>query len=280
MKKDDDNMQDTGLLSRLESLARRNHARVGIGIGVPTKKMINACEKASIFADVVLVGVESEIQQIGTSLEIIDTSEAPKMLVELLADGKIDAAVRGTLGASSTLSNLKKTFHVDKIHRLALLTAADGTPFFLAPVGIDEGTTLKDKVDFICKGVEHINRLGTVPKVAIISGGRLEDFGRDKYVDKTLADAVFLVSRAKNMGIDAKHYGILVEDAIKEANFLLAPDGVSGNLIFRTLVFLGGGDGIGASVLMDKVFIDTSRVGGHFTQSIMLASALVKVDND
>ncbi len=273
-------MQDTGLLSRLESLARRNHARVGIGIGVPTKKMLAACEKASKFADVVLVGVESEIQQIGTSLEIIDTSEAPKTLVELLDDGKIDAAVRGTLGASSTLSNLKKIFHVDKIHRLALLTTADGTPFFLAPVGIDEGTTLKDKVDFICKGVEHINRLGTVPKVAIISGGRLEDFGRDKYVDKTLADAVFLVSRAKDMGIDAKHYGILVEDAIKEANFLLAPDGVSGNLIFRTLVFLGGGDGIGAPVLMEKVFIDTSRVGGHFTQSIMLASALVKVDSD
>src|SRR5665648_913997 len=118
-------MQDTGLLSRLELLAKRNHARVGIGIGVPTKKMITACEKASEFADVVLVGVESDIQIIGTSLEIIDTAEAPKTLVELLSDGKIDAAVRGTLGASSTLSNLKKIFTVSYTHLRAHETRHD-----------------------------------------------------------------------------------------------------------------------------------------------------------
>ncbi|MDL5501593.1 MAG: methyltransferase, partial [Candidatus Methanoperedens sp.] len=54
------------------------------------------------------------------------------------------------------------------------------------------------------------------------------------------------------------------------------PDGISGNLIFRTLVFLGGGYGHGAPVLMEKVFVDTSRVGGHYTRAIMLASALVQ----
>jgi predicted methyltransferase MtxX (methanogen marker protein 4) len=95
-------------------------------------------------------------------------------------------------------------------------------------------------------------------------------------VDRTLADADFLANRLNDAGIDAKHYTILIEDAIGESNFILAPDGISGNLIFRSLVFLGGGNGIGAPVLMDRhVFIDTSRVGGHYTLAIMLAAALV-----
>ena len=47
------------------------------------------------------------------------------------------------------------------------------------------------------------------------------------------------------------------------------------------MVGVGGGDGIGAPVLMDDhVFIDTSRVGGHYTKAIMLASALVDIKNE
>jgi len=80
------------------------------------------------------------------------------------------------------------------------------------------------------------------------------------------------------LGIDAKNYSILIEDAIGGANFIVAPDGISGNLIFRTLVFLGGGHGYGAPVLMDKVFVDTSRVKDDFAGAIMLASALKRPD--
>jgi len=77
-----------------------------------------------------------------------------------------------------------------------------------------------------------------------------------------------------DMGISAKNYSILIEDAIKDANLIIAPDGISGNLIFRTLVFLGGGNGFGAPVLMEKVFVDTSRVKEDSARAIMLASAL------
>jgi len=41
-------------------------------------------------------------------------------------------------------------------------------------------------------------------------------------------------------------------------------------------VFLGGGHGYGAPVLMDKVFVDTSRVKEDAKRAIMLASALVE----
>ena len=41
-------------------------------------------------------------------------------------------------------------------------------------------------------------------------------------------------------------------------------------------MFLGGGHGYGAAVLMDKVFVDTSRVKEDAARAIMLASALVE----
>ncbi len=262
------------LLFDIETKARRNHARIGLGIGKVSEKLIQSAQGACEYADVVLVGDEKEIKEIGTDLEIIHSNEPHKKLIELLLSGKIDGAVRGTLSATKTLSELKRSLNLNKLYRVALLETEDGRPFFLAPVGIDEGNSVDDKVELIKRGAEHFRRLGVVMKVGILSGGRFEDIGRDKTVDRTLEDAELVTKKVQALGIDVKNYSILIEDAIEEANFIMAPDGISGNLIFRTLVFLGGGYGHGAPVLMEKVFVDTSRVGGHYTRAIMLASAL------
>lgn len=262
------------LLSDIEKKASKNHARIGLGIGKISEKLIQSAEDARNYAEVVLVGDEKEIKKKGTHLEIIHSNEPSRNLVELLLAGKIDGAVRGTLSATKTLSELKKALNLKKLYRVALLETPNGRPFFLAPVGIDEGNSVDDKVELIKRGAEHFKRLGIEMKVGILSGGRFEDKGRDKTVDKTLEDAEIVTKKVCALGIDAKNYSILIEDAIEEANFIMAPDGISGNLIFRTLVFLGGGYGHGAPILMEKVFVDTSRVGGHYTRAIMLASAL------
>lgn len=262
------------LLSDIEIRARKNHARIGLGIGKVSEKLVKSAEVASEYADVVLVGDEKEIKAIGTDLEIIHSEDPSKKLIELLLTGKIDGAVRGTLSATKTLSELKSSLNVRKLYRVALLETADGRPFFLAPVGIDEGNSVDDKVELIKRGAEHFRRLGMEMRVGILSGGRFEDKGRDKTVDRTLEEAEAVTRKVCDLGIEAKNYSILIEEAIEEANFIIAPDGISGNLIFRTLVFLGGGYGHGAPVLMEKVFVDTSRVGGHYTRAIMLASAL------
>ncbi len=266
------------LLSEIEKKARKNHARIGLGIGKISEKLIRSAEAAREYADVVLVGNSKYIKATGTDLEIIHSAEPSRKLIELLFSGEIDGAVRGTLSATRTLSELKKSLKITKLYRVALLKTAGGKPFFLAPVGIDEGNSVGDKIELIKRGVEHFKRFGIEAKVGILSGGRFEDAGRDEHVDRTLAEAELVTKRVCGMGIKAKNYSILIEDAIEEANFIIAPDGISGNLIFRTLVFLGGGHGYGAPVLMDKVFVDTSRVGGHYTRAIMLASALKKPD--
>ena len=230
------------LLDLIEKRALENKARVAIGVRNPSPKMLKSARDAheAGYAHVLLVGSKKEIERIGTELEIIGTNDPERTLGDLLKSRYVDAAVRGTAGASGTLTHLKNILNQENLHRIALLQTNEGIPFFLAPVGIDEGNKLADKVEFIKLGVEYIRRFNIEPVVGILSGGRLGDLGRNLRVDQTLAEGDFIVNRIRELGVEAKHHTILIEDAIKEANFILAPDGISGNLIFRTLVFLGG----------------------------------------
>ncbi len=278
------------LLDEITNRARKSQARVGVGVGAAgagagvaadahNKSVLADIQSASEFAEIMLIGKAEQIHTINTDLETV-SSETPELeLVQQLADGRIDAAVRGTLSATKTLNHLKDVFGVPALQRLALLTTADGTPFFLAPVGIDEGNSPDDKIELICKSTAYITeKFGIHLRVAVLSGGRFEDIGRSALIDQSLADGEFTADKLREHGINAKHYGILIEDAIKNANFIVAPDGITGNLIFRTLTFLGGGNGFGAPVLMKPVFVDTSRVKTNLSNAIMLASALAWTD--
>ncbi|RQD80959.1 methyltransferase [Methanosalsum natronophilum] len=271
--------QNNELLERIQKEALKNRARVAIGIRNPTSKMISSINLAQKqgYADVLIVGNKKQIEPFAPISSIFDTNDPEQELGKLLAAKKVDAAVRGTANASDTLKVVKSELKIDKLHRIALLVTSSGKFFFLAPVGIDEFGSLADRIEFIVSGTKLIKRFDIEPRVGILSGGRMGDLGRDPVVDRTLADGEFLLNQIRSKGIKAEHYTILIEDAIKESNFIFAPDGISGNLIFRTLVFLGSGDGIGAPILNEEhIFVDTSRVGGHYTKAITLASALVK----
>jgi predicted methyltransferase MtxX (methanogen marker protein 4) len=90
-------------------------------------------------------------------------------------------------------------------------------------------------------------------------------------VDASIAEAV-QVAREGN----ATHYEILIEDAVKHCGLVIAPDGISGNLIFRTLALIGGGQSHGAPVVnIDKIFVDTSRASPNYTNALLLAAALL-----
>lgn len=55
---------------------------------------------------------------------------------------------------------------------------------------------------------------------------------------------------------------------------VFAPDGVSGNLIFPTLLLLCGAESYGAPVLGSGSIVDFSRARGRFDRPVMLASAV------
>jgi putative methanogen marker protein 4 len=231
--------------------------RVGIGRGTDSGRV----EKSVRALDV-------------KSVKIYDD---PNKLVDDLLSGEIDAAVRGDMSSSELLYALKEKTGVKELERLVILEPRNSRAFFMAPVGIDEGTTVEEKFNIAVKATKLMKELGAGNKIAVMSGGRIDDKGRNEAVDKSIDDAEKLVSMLQKKGYDAYHAEILIEDAVEEADLIIAPDGITGNLIFRTMHFIGDAIAMGAPVLnIDKVFVDTSRVKTDYTDSLILAMKLAE----
>jgi len=223
-----------------------------------------------------------EYKEKENSIYLIDSDDPTSEIVNYLNNNLISCAIRGSLSSSKFLKNLDVILNISDIDRLALLETSSGHQFFFGPVGIDECNTLKNKEEFIKKAIKELNNLNIEPNISILSGGRIGDVGRNVDVDETIKQADELVDNFKleQPNLKIKHTEILIEKAImNKSNLILAPNGFSGNLIYRTLVHLGGGKAYGA-IYMDVGYniIDTSRVGdfseiyGGFILALALSS--------
>lgn len=253
-----------GIVANLESWARKNTARVGVGVG-------GSFEDAKVIEEAgLLAGDYAEVVMV----------KSEQALVTQLKKGQIDAAVRGTLKAANTLSEVKKAFNPEFLTRGSIIEC-NAREFFLTPVGIDEGWSANEKV-FAAIGCAGILRgLDIDPKAGVLAGGRAEDMWRNPVVDETLKEAQE-VTAALDSEMTAKNYHILIEDALTDgANIIIPPNGLLGNYIFRTLVLAAGQKSYGAPILgIESVFIDTSRANTPegYARAIMTASGLCEFE--
>jgi len=267
---------------------------VGIGLGedkAQNLKILNATSsiignsksKISIMCDSVSkeqIYIEYQQKKNKSQIILIEDNEPEREIFTLLKDKTLSGIVRGSISSSKFLQEFKKTLNISEINRLAILETINGHQFFYGPVGIDECNSFEKKKVFLQKSIEILNHLKIEPKISILSGGRNTDIGRDSYVDETIHAAGELVNYFKKNqpNLTISHDEILIEKAIeKESNLIIAPDGISGNLIYRTLVHLGGGKAHGAIYMgINEVIIDTSRVGNldEIKGALLLAIAL------
>lgn len=219
--------------------------------------------------------VEASVRSAGGGVTVYDD---PRSMVDDLISGKIDAAVRGDMPSDVLLPILREGLGLKKLSRTVLLEPSGSKMFMLAPVGIDEGWTCPQRFDMACRSADFAKRIGMDSRIAVMSGGRSEDRGRCAAVDKSIDSALALSEKLVEAGYDAYHCQILIEDAIKEAGIVIAPEGITGNIMFRTLHFVGGAKALGAPVVnTDKVFVDTSRAKTDYRDSICLARRLTGV---
>lgn len=253
---------------------------IGIGCAKDIDKVFQSAEKASktLGTDVLCYcNADADFADLKSKSVMFRCSENPcRALVDDLKSGRIDGAVRGTLAANETMRYIKEVYGVERIERVALLETADGIRFLLAPVGVDEGWTVEEKIALIYDARRIASLCGISQETAVLSGGRIGDIGRHKIVDKTIADAI---EAAYITG--SKHSEILIEDAVKSCGIVIPPDGISGNLIFRTLTFLGRGKGLGAPILnIPDVFVDTSRASGDYFDAVSFAVSMSRGSAD
>jgi putative methanogen marker protein 4 len=252
---------------------------IGIGLGdseAHNLKILKVTIKLLEFnnSSVYFFGNKSSINQISINalykknskrIVLIDSNEPESEILNYLGKELISCVVRGSLGSTKFLQSLKTSQNISEIARLALLETYKGQQFFFGPVGIDECNNIRSKKIFLEKAIKILEALNLKPKISILSGGRVGDLGRNPDIDKTINEAKELVDHFKleHPKLEINHTEILIEKAINDkSNLIIAPNGISGNLIYRTLVHLGGGKAYGA-IYMDigHIIIDTSRVG-------------------
>ncbi len=284
------------ILEIFESKAKLNEAQIGIGLGQSKEQNLKILEACLEFLEaykskILIFGNEIAIDHLKNNnehienheyIDLITSKEPEQEIINFLSNNMINAVIRGSLSSSKFLKKLKLELNISEVNRLALLETYSGFQFFYGPVGIDECNDIDSKLIFVNKAINEMQSLNIEPKISILSGGRLSDIGRDPKVDKTITIAEEVVDNIKkeHPSLEINHDEILIEKAISnKSNLIIAPDGLSGNLIYRTLVHLGDGKAYGA-IYMDlhKIIIDTSRVGkiSELKGALLLALALVR----
>ncbi|HIH02212.1 TPA: hypothetical protein HA259_09170 [Thermoplasmata archaeon] len=244
----------------LEGLLARgcgSDARIGIGLD-----------------DAGLTMTRSRLREMGCRVELTGFDD-PTEMAHALSTEIVDAAVRGALSSRDTLHGLRAAFGTDRVMRTAVLGTASGKAFMLTPVGIDEGMSMDDRLQLVLSTTEYLSPAGWTPTVGVLSKGRTEDAERGEEIRVSLEEGAQLTAILREEGMDAAHHTILIEEAVRDRDLLVAPDGVSGNLMFRSLHFIGSGKAYGAPVVnLPAVFVDTSRAKVDFIDPILLAAGL------
>ena len=182
-------------------------------------------------------------------------------LINAILNPDIDAVIRGSLKASKVMKNLKEKFK-DKFIFRATYIIDNNKEFLLTPVGIDEGDSLENKLNIAIECGNFLTKQGKIPKIAILADGRKGDYGRSIRINESIEESEKLKELIdKKTKFDVKNYYILIEQALKDkCNIIIAPDGIFGNVLFRSLVLINSWPSYGAITFgLSQVYIDTSR---------------------
>lgn len=233
---------------------------VGIGKNKDIKKASDIFKKEKQDVEIILVDNDDEI-------------------IKAILDENVNAVVRGSLPASGVMKHLNNEF--DDISRATYING-NGMEFLLAPVGIDEGQSIEDKLKMAIHCGEFLKSQSKIPKIAVIASGRKGDYGRSNEISKSIDDSEKLTQLIKEKtDFEVINHYILIEQAIKDkCNVIIAPDGIIGNIIFRTLVLVNSWPSCGAITFgMDGIYIDTSRDQNTdgYLRSLKLAYLLAKI---
>lgn len=205
----------------------------------------------------------------------------PRGLVRALSNGRIKAAVRGHLEPGAALAELERQGGAPLAGRAVLLEPKRQQGVLFGPVGVTEGRGVEQRTRFAALAAEALrgtSMLTEDPLIAVLSAGREGDGKRGKNVAKSLAESEKVVTALTEKGLDAFHAGAQVEEVLRDADVVVAPDGASGNLAFRALHLAAGMKSYGAIVLGSPyMFVDTSRSRKSFDDPIAFASYLARL---
>ena len=298
-------MELTSLSTFIEIAKTKTKKKIAVAAAAdkPVLEAINVAVKEGI-VEPILVGDKNGIEEIANSIgfdlngiTIIDEPNPAKASVRAVAEIKAGNAEILMKGLVSTGPLLKAVLDKEKglrkgkaLSHIALYESK----YYHKLIGITDAAMnvapeIDEKVSIVNNAVEAFHKLGIKnPKVAIIAAVEVVNPKMQATVDAAMLTMMNKRNQIKGCIVDgplaidnavskeaAEHKGIISEVA-GDADILVAPDINSGNILYKSMGFLGGG--LAAAVLMGaKVpIVLTSRSDSDESKlmSIALAAAM------
>lgn len=292
-------------LNELKALARKkNENRLAV-VAANDEPVLKAVQQAikDQFIQPILIGDAFEIraicQSIGldvnSGLEIIDEpdpSKAAYIAVELVRKGKADILMKGMI---STAPFLKAIIHKEKgIKKTGTLShfALFETKYYHKLLGLTDAAmhiapTLDEKKEIINNAVHIMHRLGySNPKVAIVTPLEVVNHKIESTVHASLLKEMNLKNEIIGCIIDgplaldnavsfkaAEHKGIH-SNVAGDADILVVPDLNSGNILYKSIIFLGDASSAAVITGAEVPIVLTSRSDSDHSKLLSIALAV------
>ncbi len=274
-----------GLIEAVKGIERKRIA-VAVAQDEDVLKAVDAAYHLGL-VDVSLIGDKKKIFDIAdhikidvSNYEIIKEAEDPKAIkiaVEMVSSGRADFLMKGMVQTADLLRVVLDKdigLRTNRIlsHLGVLEVPAYNKLLFITDGGINIAPDLKAKADIIQNAVDVARCLGIEkPKVAILAALELVNPAMQCTLDAAALCKMADRGQIKNCIIDgplamdnaisreaAKHKGIISEVA-GDADILITPDIEAANIMYKTLVFLGGAKPCGIIAGSKAPVVTTSR---------------------
>ncbi len=256
----------------------------------------------------ILVGdkdlIRREAESIGFSLDeerIISAegkAEICRRSTELLADGSADVMMKGLVDTSRLMREILREKYDLKTERLishivlAEVPAVDRL-FLISDGGMNINPSLSEKIEIIQNAINAARRLGwSQPKVALMAAvekvrdnipatqeaailSKMADRGQ---IEGGLVDGPFALDNA--LSPEAARIKGIEGEVAGRADILITPDLNSGNLLGKSVIYMGGGRFAALLGGTRKPIVVTSRSDSADVRFISLSAAVVMAESE
>lgn len=293
-------------LDELTEIARQKNVKK-LAVAAAGDKLVLEAVKRAVENDIiipVLVGDQKNIEQIAgkigfdlTNSNIYnqpDPAEASRKAVSLIRQGEAEILMKGLV---STAPLLKAVLDKEEglrrggtLSHFALIESPHYHKLFgVTDAGMNIAPEFQEKVDMVNNAVEIFHSLGNPePKVAIIGplevvnpkiestahAAMLSKMNERGQIKRCMIDGPFAIDNAVSMRA-AEHKGVSGKVA-GDADILMTPELNSGNVLYKTLMFLGGCTSAAIIMGARAPIVLTSRADTEKSKmmSIALAAAM------
>ncbi|MCL2839352.1 MAG: bifunctional enoyl-CoA hydratase/phosphate acetyltransferase [Defluviitaleaceae bacterium] len=292
----------TSLKNLYEKLAGSAKSAVAVACAEDSH-VLEAVSDAREMANFVLIGDGDKIRMAAKEananidgMEIVNepnVETACAYAVKLVSEGKADALMKGLVDTSIILKAvLKKEAGMRTGRTLSHLAVFEMPTYhkllFVTDAAINIAPDLNGKREILQNAVEAVNNLGIVnPKVALLAAKEKADPKMPVTMDAVELKAMNIANCIMD-GPLALDNAVSKESAeIKginspvagEADILVCPNIESGNVLYKSLAFLGGGKNGGVVLGAKKPIILTSRADSAESKLISIALGILSGRN-